>query len=427
MTKHKITGILFRWIIFCIIFFSLFQFIEPLFDPHSTMITRSILHDVILSKDLNYDVLFIGSSHILTSINPALIDQILPIHSAVLQLPAAGINDSYFLLRKAVNSGKKPRVVVLDSYTFLYNRAIGIDAFNLFERLIMIKDALQFFPPEEHLSNFSSLFLNHNTWQKVNLFKGIWKEFYKYKLSQTDLSQLENLWKNYYSFSYSLIETASMAQYKQQVSLPAVPFDEYHAYQLLRFATYCRSNGIKLIIIDIPALNTSLVPLDAMEEFAENNQVSFYKFDSIFRDTYDNRYIFFLAGGTNSHMNHDGKRLFTVNYIGPMLAEEMGWEYDQKAADKLTKLVQIGLEVKGVNNTAEEKITFILTPLNPELALEYNWVLKNNEKIIQEQSGKSNSFSINKSYWGIEKYSIQVTVTNPKNIDEGLKLNIPLF
>ena len=427
MSKRKIISIVFHWIVFWSIFFCLFQFIEPLFFTQKNAIARSVLHDVILSKDVNYDVFFIGSSHVSQAIFPALVDQVLPIHSANLQLPGASIRDSYFLLRKAVNSGKIPELVVLDSYSFVFNQARIIDPFDLYGRSKIIKDAVQFFPAEEHFINFSNVFFNHSIWMRDEFLGILWKKFLEYKIHQPSNNQLDNLWKDYYEFRRVYRPaTASMAEFDQEEILPEEPFDEFNEFQLQRISDYCHSNGIKLIIIDIPALNTSTAPVDDMKEFAKDNGISFYEFDSIFRETYENRYGFFIAGGKNSHMNMNGAILFSANYIGPMLAEEMGWDYDAEAASEITQIVQTGLEVDGINEGVD-LITFTLTPLHPDTPLIYDWKLKENKTVvIQEQIVANNSFSIHKDYWKRKEYEIEVQVSNPEKKDGGLFINIPL-
>jgi len=429
MTKQKIIGIAFRWIIFFSMFLCIGLFIEPMFAGGKiNEIRRHILYDIIFSKEDNYDVYFIGASHTFESIYPALIDQVLPTQSGSLILSGSDVRNSYFQLKKAVNAGKAPKVVVYDSYGFTINTPISFGSIGLYNRLLIIKDAIQFSPPEDHFANSSVLFLNHAAWMNSKEFSGVWKRYNKYFLHKPDKTEFDTMLKNYSVYSSTEnIKTASMVQYNQEDILPAKPFNEYNEYQLLRLTTFCRSHGIKLIIIDIPTLNSSRIQIDAIEEFASVNGISFYKFDSIFRDYFDNRSVFYNGGGLNSHMNRNGAILFDSYYIGPMLAEEMGWKYDREAADKLTQLVQVGLDVKGLYDPTIDKITFTMTPLNLDLQLEYDWVLKkNNSEVIQDQKGGDNSFTVQKTYLGIKEFQIEVHVSSPEITDEVLVFEIPL-
>ena len=56
-------------------------------------------------------------------------------------------------------------------------------------------------------------------------------------------------------------------------------------------------------------------------------ETTFYEFDTIFREYFDDQYVFYLSGGANSHMNPNGAMLFDAFYIGPMLEKEMGWKF----------------------------------------------------------------------------------------------------
>ena len=429
MTKQKIIGIAFRWIIFCSMFLCIGIFIEPMFvGSHIKNIRTRILYDIIFSKEDNYDIFFFGASHTFESIYPVLIDQVLPTQSGSLILSSRDIRSSYFQLKNAVKSGKKPKVVVYDSYNFTNIIPFGFVSLGLYNRLLLIKDAIQLSPPEDHLANSSVLFMNHASWMNSKEFSGVLKQFNKYYLHKPDKTEFDTMWKNYSVYSSTEnIKTASMVQYNQEDILPVIPFEEFNEYQLLRLTTFCHSHGIKLIIIDIPTLNSSQVQIDAIEEFASANGITFYKFDSVFREYFDYRFIFHSGGGINSHMNRNGAILFDSYYIGPMLAEEIGWEYARESADELTQLVQVGLDVKGLNDPDMDKITFTMTPLNLDLQLEYDWVLKkNNSEVIQEQKGEDNSFTVQKIYWEIKEFQIEVQVSSPEIIDEVLVFEIPL-
>lgn len=427
-------SVIIRLVLFVTIFFMFLFFFEPLFQMNYQRMTLPIYIKTALAKEKEFDVFFLGSSHVSNAIDPVLIERILPIQTESLWMPGVDTNNAYFLLKKAVELGKTPKVVVFDSFSLLdiYGNHQGMmihDGLDIQNRLLEIKDAIQFFPPEEQLSNFNVMFHNHDLWKQKATFTKNLETFDNYYLRGMNETKQKEIWGFFFRDNTKTINayTPSMVSSNQFDIAEVNKFDDYTKYQLLRLLNYCRSHNISFMIIDIPTLNTSGIDLPALRDFCNEKGIPFYDYGTIFRGKYEYRYIFHSEGGRNSHMNNNGKLMFTADYIIPMLAEELNLDYDQKAIIESTELVHVGLNVTGLDDPDNQYLTFTLIPLNPELSLNYHWMLKKDKSsVIYEQNGTDNTFMISKNKWGATNIQIEVEVTNPSNNDQLIVFTIPL-
>lgn len=161
---------------FILIFLGLFLALDQFFfDKSNTSPVWEMIQD---SKSKELDILFIGSSHAFTAINPIIINEALGIRTAVLGTSAQPMDLAYADL-KILLKYKKPKIIVFEALKtkdlakeicelgregYLYN---DIDAVrNPFYRIQMVTDILDY---SRWLEGFSQLFRPMLTWKRLGV------------------------------------------------------------------------------------------------------------------------------------------------------------------------------------------------------------------------------------------------------------------
>lgn len=159
---------------FVILFVGLFLGMDHLFyDKSKTSPVWEIIQN---PKSKELDILFIGTSHAYTSINPLIINEALGLHTAVLSASAQPMDLAYADLKTLLHY-KKPRVIVLEAFRvkglakdiysqgkegYLYNDIDGVK--NPFYRACMVTEILNY---GRWLEGFSQLFRPMLTWKRL--------------------------------------------------------------------------------------------------------------------------------------------------------------------------------------------------------------------------------------------------------------------
>ena len=160
---------------FVCIFTGLFLALDHIFwDKSNTSPVWEMIQD---SKSDDLDILFIGSSHAYTTINPLIINEALGIRTAVLSTSAQPMDLAYADL-KTLLQYKKPKVIVFEAFKvkglakelcklgkegYLYNDLDGVR--NPFYRARMVTEVLDY---NRWLEGFSQLFRPMLTWKRFN-------------------------------------------------------------------------------------------------------------------------------------------------------------------------------------------------------------------------------------------------------------------
>lgn len=159
---------------FVLIFTGLFLALDQFFyDKSNTSPVWEMIQDP-KSKDL--DILFIGTSHAYTAINPLIINEALGIQTAVLSASAQPMDLAYSDLKTLLRY-KKPKVIVLEAFRakgmskellesgkegYLYNDLDGVR--NPFYRARMTTEVLDY---SRWLEGFSQLFRPMLAWKRI--------------------------------------------------------------------------------------------------------------------------------------------------------------------------------------------------------------------------------------------------------------------
>ena len=160
---------------FIMLFIGLFLGMDRFFyDKSNTSPVWEIIQN---PKSKELDILFIGSSHAYTAINPLIINEALGLHTAVLSSSAQPMDLAYADLKTLLHY-KKPRVIVLEAYSvegsakdiysqgkegYLYNDLDGVR--NPFYRACMVSEVLDW---SRWLEGFSQLFRPMLTWKRLS-------------------------------------------------------------------------------------------------------------------------------------------------------------------------------------------------------------------------------------------------------------------
>lgn len=162
---------------FCIIFIGLFLALDHIFyDKSNTSQAWEFIQD---SSSRDIDILFMGSSHAFTAINPVIINEALNINTLVLGSSAQPIQLTYVDLKTLLHY-KKPKALVIEAFSltrsvkgicdikkegYLYN---DIDAIrNPYYRALAVGEVLDY---TRWLEGFSQLFRPLMTWKRLIKF-----------------------------------------------------------------------------------------------------------------------------------------------------------------------------------------------------------------------------------------------------------------
>jgi hypothetical protein len=388
------------------------------------------------ANEKEYDILFLGSSHAWHGVDIPLFTQLTNLDGAVFFVEGADPRNSYFLLKEAIKTGGAPDYVVLDSYVLYdpdhkqYRTATPyIHGLAFFNRLLFLKDNLQSRDLDETLKNSNILFRNHALWKNREYIGKNIEAYIDRQQARVDPEKANEIYTEYSEGFYqdlSRIEVAPLVKFDQSYNIEPDEWSAYSEYQLLRLLALCRKHGIQLIIVDIPALNTSGVDIDALNRFCADNGIPFYDHGSLFRATHDGRNLHFLEGGVNSHLNYNGRKLYTINYVAPLLAKITGTAVNDMEMKNQTRLIQSDLLIQGLDEPARDTISFTLLPFWKSIPLEYEWILYKGKQPYLQQAGADRSFTIPKACWGTTEYVLEVMVMEPDAEDGGLKFRIPL-
>jgi hypothetical protein len=314
---------------------------------------------------------------------------------------------------------------VLDSYSLVLESSMYLAALPLSDQLLVFEDALQFFPFNNHLTRISMVFANHANWKDSQAFREILSEFFTYYVYKPDEQYMEAVLKE--QFSEGSSRSASLVRYSKNDEQNVIGLNAFKIFQLTRMAEYCRDQGIRLVIVEVPTLNPSGIPVSKVRQLASEMHLPFHDFGEVFRGSYPEGHSLFREGAPNSHLNFNGSLLFS-RFMAEMLAQELGLPYNSSASQKATRLVQTGLRIEDAVSADKTEINLILDPLHPDRALTYVWVVRDaTGEILRKQSGAQNAFPIHIGYWGVENYQVEVKISSSDDPQEHLLLTIPLY
>lgn len=270
-----------------------------------------------LEKD-SVDVLFIGSSHAMTSFNPQVLYNEYGITSYNLASPQQSVFTTYYWLREALKY-QSPKVLVLETNTFhKYTDAYVYNYFNCSEtslrkafdvmkpsplKMELARKIEEKDPSQSWLSYFLMNIRYHSRWTDLGEF-----DYSKRALSEHG------------AVKGFIINSGSNKDGKDTFfttgnldSVTAEPMVEVTQDYLGKIADLCKENGIELIFVKIPSAE-SIERYKATKECADRYGVPFYDFNE------EARYkeIGYSANDLYGHPNYIGAEKIT-RFMGELL------------------------------------------------------------------------------------------------------------
>ena len=267
-------------------------------------------HKMELPED-SVEVIFLGSSHVMSGINPAIFWEEEQIPGYNLASRAQTFPFSYLLLKEALKT-QHPKMVIVDAFSVTEDNGVYGLA-NTEEHLNMNMDLIppsleklklinQNIPFEKRPYYLSSLFAFHTRWSKV--FR-----------EQTVCDQI------YMGFCYSEREEGVSCELKMQeipTEVKGAEIPEIDLLYLQKIIALCEVENIKLVFIKTPIVaknNNAYEKLESFSELLKKQKIPFLNY----ADPQNNNHFSYENGmRDNYHMNSTG-----ATFITKMLLEDL--------------------------------------------------------------------------------------------------------
>lgn len=210
------------------------------------------------------DLIFIGSSNLFSSINPAVLWKEQGITSYVFGANEQNMSLSYYYLQEALEY-QKPQAVVLDMFYCSYGemQRDGVVRINLDDMRWgknKVDAILHNVPREEQMSYFLPMIKYHDRWKDL-------------QLSDLQIYQGRNPYKGWTPFEVSEKERKTYP-YSESVSAAQLPDDAEEWME--RIIESCEENGVELIFLATPNGNLSCIE-DAEKGYLHVDGRAYYK------------------------------------------------------------------------------------------------------------------------------------------------------
>lgn len=309
--------------------FFIILFIAVLYTNHVLTLKRyydyawpstSTYNDFYKMKNDSVDVIFLGSSHVVNSMNPQKIYDDYGIRSYNLGNEQQSTLVSYYWLKEALKT-QKPKVVVMDTLTlfeFQPNEKLNstessvrlaIDPMHFSKnKLDAVKDICSI---DESQSLESYLFKNlryHTRWTELNEQDFLFPEMERH-IGSKGFAGLRGTVVNEVYEPFQIGETSDYGE-----MLPVM--ENY----LLKIVELCDAQGIELILVKTPAVVWWPQKNNTVSQFAQEHGIDFYDFNDI--DLYNQiNFDFYSDMADNAHTNIWGSEKIS-GFIGEVLNQK---------------------------------------------------------------------------------------------------------
>lgn len=296
--------------------------LTPGYYYNETWSTTNTYKDFYALKKNSVDVLFFGSSHAVSTLNPQVVYDNYGITSYNLGSEQQSMVVSYYWLREALKY-QNPKVVVIDTYMLFKN----IDGYvenelNCSEGAVRkAMDSMRFSPLKceaaktiEKLdptqNGLSYIFTNiryHSRWTSLGEKDFVADEMLDHKAVKGFSVQ----GGTNPDIQYSPIN-ASDAMQTEGANMEKTP-KEY----MDKIVELCNAEGIELVLVNIPSYSTAEM-YKSTREYAESKAVPYYDFNE---EVLFNEIEYNPQENLLGHPNYEGARKVSM-YIGKLLADE---------------------------------------------------------------------------------------------------------
>lgn len=271
------------------------------------------------------DVLYIGSSHVFSSISPEDIFMDYGITGYVQASSCQKVWQSYYYLEETYET-QNPKVVVLDTFMVLdgapqseaYNRE-AIDKMKLSKaKLHSIKTAVEYNSEESFMSYLFPLLRYHDRWEELK------EEDYRWFFTGCEAPA-----KGFLARIGSVSAVFNEDAYKDESIEPKI-IDEKCAVYLKKIKELCEMHGSDLVLTKFPTCLWDGASSAGIRQWAQENKIPFldYNGDKKLRNQVDIDWETESLDGGN-HLNYAGAMKMS-NVFGKYLVEEYFFEDKRK-------------------------------------------------------------------------------------------------
>ncbi|MEI7596154.1 MAG: hypothetical protein WCK02_10440 [Bacteroidota bacterium] len=216
-----------------------------------------------LSKQINFDVLMVGNSHLYTGINPETFSNILGVNSFILASPGTSVAEIYFSLKEALTISK-PKIVVLETFCIdqtISKKSTGAELSDLYKSFDARKSLIQklistpyLFKIDNYPFAWSSMVRNHsfifNNKDLIN--ENIDKFNNREKLKKEEQKDL--YLGRYVRFNKGLQEDV-LLKYKSNgapIDGEKIAISDESIEYTKKISDLCKENKIQLVLLTLP-------------------------------------------------------------------------------------------------------------------------------------------------------------------------------
>tara|TARA_Y100001970_G_scaffold80605_1_gene102346 strand:+ start:6536 stop:7840 length:1305 start_codon:yes stop_codon:yes gene_type:complete len=387
---------IYKIFLFLFIFYLIFNFLEILLvqkRPHAKK------WSYIYNNNTNIDILFMGSSHTYTGINPNVLDDLIGLESFILGSASQNIIQTYFNLVEVLKY-KNPKLIIIGLNSIITNKEktkLGYYYENL--------DGMKL-----TINKYQSIKNTLDSKYYVEAFLPLAREHFNWKdLKDINTKYLRTHFKNeaYTNKGHNALEPIftqndfleSIKKRKENDKSYLVNNENLDYLQKISFL--CRKNDIQLLVFKTPTLreidlNTNLDIL--INHYSEESNFLYLNLGHFFTDLRLNYLDFYDSG----HLSKTGAKKVT-KHLAHFLIEnysdrldinlnynDMLSKYEQQEKENLKN----SLEIKSLEINEDEKVIhFIVNTYNSNVSYAF-YLYKNGEKIDYQIYSDKNYYEL---------------------------------
>lgn len=300
-----------KTVLFIIIFFLIYQKVNHVLRDK---IESEYVINYLDERRNSIDVVFLGSSNILSGIQPMIMWEEYGIPSYNLATSSSTIPMMYYFA-KLSNETQNPKVIVADMNSLLCETKIFEKqwfhiAFDSFDgSMAKVEAVFDLLEPEDRFEMLFPVYIYHERW-------GV--------LEQADFEPVETM--SFTKGAKILNEVSPLEAVEPADGNEKEPLNEVVLSYTEKLIQYCQRNNIELVFMAMPLTNKEdddfYKMINELQVISEDNNIIFlngYADEEAWGLDYKEDYA------DNAHVNYDGAKKVT-EYVGKCLAENFGLE-----------------------------------------------------------------------------------------------------
>ena len=280
----------------------------------------------------NIDVVFLGSSHVYRSYNPQIADDLLQQKTFNAGSSAQTMNTSYYLLLE-ICKYHHVKEVYLDTYYALTNQVKDDESVYYISDYMKFSINKMFFLYDsggEQRLLFGLFTFRRNLSNLEHIFDNIRSRFSALKDYSLVCSD-DELYKGngfvYSNISVDDVRKLDFSSCKEYDYTNGVPVDSCYYEYLVKIIEYCKTNGIKLVLVDQPMLRQNLNSVRGYNQYvqfhyalSDANDIQYWNFN-LYKDDLGLDYYHYKD---IDHLNGEGATIYTRKFTDIVIKDRNG-------------------------------------------------------------------------------------------------------